>query len=138
MSQTYSGIDYRPYLALEKKLRALNSDRFQVIFRLATITKLFKEDRGYVRCHSTPFFWGHVMADGNVFGCSAFLGDDRFRLGNLLETPFREIWEGERRKALHILMKNYDIRECRRNCRMDEINRYLWSLRHPGPHVNFI
>jgi len=23
-------------------------------------------------------------------------------------------------------------------CRMDEINRYLWELKHPHPHVNFV
>ena len=32
----------------------------------------------------------------------------------------------------------WDTCQCRVNCRMDEVNRYLWSLENPPGHVNFI
>jgi hypothetical protein len=32
----------------------------------------------------------------------------------------------------------FDINECRLNCRMNSINSYLWDLLHPPDHVNFI
>jgi hypothetical protein len=34
--------------------------------------------------------------------------------------------------------KKLDVSRCRVNCRMDEINRYLWDLKSPPEHVNFI
>ena len=27
---------------------------------------------------------------------------------------------------------------CREACRLDEINKYLYEIKHPGEHVNFI
>jgi hypothetical protein len=28
--------------------------------------------------------------------------------------------------------------QCRVNCRMDKINAFLWELKHPPAHANFI
>lgn len=138
-TRKYEALDYRSYLRLEEQLQALNSDIFSVIFRARTMKKLLEAERSYERCAATPFFWGYVMSDGSVYGCSAFLGDDRFNYGSIHEATFREIWEGEKRKANHVHIRHeLSIAECRKNCRMDEINRYLWKLKHPDRHVNFI
>lgn len=95
-------------------------------------------DHGYDRCNATPFFWAYVMATGDVYSCSAYLLDDRFRLGNINEQTFREIWEGERRRAnWELVTKKLDIHECRVNCRMDKANRYLADFERVKG-INFI
>ncbi|MBF0283639.1 MAG: radical SAM protein [Magnetococcales bacterium] len=139
LTKTYEGIDYHPLEGLEESLEALNRPGFSLIFRGHAMRKYMTEER-YDRCYATPFLWGYAMADGTVSTCSAYLKDPRFEIGNLNETGFQEIWEGERRHAnWELVMRHLDIHDCRRNCRMDEVNRYLHQLiRAPVPHVNFI
>ena len=140
-THAYEHVDYSAYLAMSESLRALNTQDFQVVFRENTMRKYMEDESSrYRKCNATPFFWAYIMADGSVYGCSAHLLDKRFEYGNLNEQSFQTIWEGERRKAnFHYVRNDLDIRECRRNCRMDEVNRYLYRLRENlVQHVNFI
>jgi radical SAM protein with 4Fe4S-binding SPASM domain len=140
-TRQYEDIDYSDSLSLGEKLRSLGTNDFSVIFRGHTIKKYaLADDERYSKCNSTPFLWGYVMADGAVYGCSAYLLDDLFEYGNLNEFTFKDIWQGEkRRKNFHYVLKELDIKECRKNCRMDEANRYLFDLKENLiPHVNFI
>lgn len=139
VTRKYEAIDYHPYIELEKHLKTLDGNGFNIIFRIRTMQKLFRKERSYQRCYATPFFWAYIMSDGCVYGCSAFLGNERFNYGNINEAGFKEIWEGEKRKASYYYIKNdLSIEECRENCRMDEVNLYLWRLKNPDKHVNFI
>ncbi len=139
VTRTYEGIDYRDSLGLKKDLERLNGDGFSVVFRDKTMQKLRESDHYYTRCQATPHFWAYIMADGSVYSCSAYLLDDRFCLGNIHETSFQDIWEGDKRKCNQDFVdQELNIEECRKNCRMDEVNRYLWDLKYPPEHVNFI
>ncbi len=139
ITRRYEGVDYRPFLSLEEKLQSLKGDGFNVILRVRTMEKLLETERPYDKCYSTPFFWAYIMSDGYVYGCSAYLGDERFCYGNIHISTFKNIWEGEKRKENYYFIANeLSIKECRKNCRMDEVNRYLWKLKHPDRHVNFI
>ena len=139
ITQKYKDINYHNYINLAEKLETFNSKHFKVFFRSNTMRKHAEQERRYDRCHATPFFWSYIMANGDVYSCSAYLGDENFRLGNLQEKTFEEIWAGERRKKnlLH-LQNTLNITDCRTNCRMDEVNQYLWQLKNPTEHVNFI
>ena len=140
-TRVYENIDYSNYLELEKELESFNTKSFQVVFRKNTMKKhMMDEKLRYTKCHSTPYVWGYVMADGAVYGCSAYLLDDRFQYGNLHDLSFNEIWQGEKReKNFHFVKNELDIKDCRKNCRMDEANRYLFALQEDlVPHVNFI
>ena len=139
MGKGYKEFDYGQIYPLEQELEALEDKQFKVVFRRRTMEKLLDSDRHYDVCQATPFFWAYVMANGDVYGCSAYLEDPRFCFGNLNERSFTEIWEGEaRQRSFQHVRHELDISECRKNCRMDEVNRYLWDLQHPSAHVNFI
>lgn len=138
ISRRYGQLDYAPYVHLEERLERLATDRFRVIFRAGAMAKMDGGDRGYGRCLALPF-WSYIDSAGAVWGCSSHLGDERFRYGSITESTFRGIWQGERRRrSLQAVAGGLDLSGCRRGCRMDEVNRYLWELTHPSPHVNFI
>lgn len=143
LSQThrYEDVKYEGYLGLRQQLETLNNNRFSVIYRDGTMKKHDDGDTNRCgHCYATPFFWAYVMATGAVYSCSAYLLDDRFELGNLNNASFSEIWEGQRRRDnYHLVRDKLDIGQCRLNCRMDEVNRYLDRLvRCETPHINFI
>lgn len=139
-TRIYQNIDYSSHAQLGEYLEKYNTDSFNVVFRGNAVEK-YSQDEGlrYKKCHATPFFWSYIMADGSVYGCSAYLLDDKFCYGNINSQSFKEIWEGEKRRENYFYVKNeLDISDCRRNCRMDEVNRYLDKLVSKVPHVNFI
>lgn len=140
MSRTnrYRDIKYNEYMDLSDKLSKLNTKDFSVIFRMYTMKKWDENKKSYDRCLALPF-WSYIDSGGNVWGCSVYLGDERFLYGNIYENSFKEIWEGEkRRQSLKWVETELDANKCRTNCRMDEINRYLWDLKNPIRDVNFI
>ena len=93
----------------------------------------------YDKCQATPHFWAYIMASGDVYSCSAYLLDKRFRLGNINEQSFKEIWTGScREENWHYVREKLDIHECRVNCRMDKVNRYLTDLVKGVPGQHFI
>lgn len=134
----YKNIRYSDYVHLDEELQGFNDAHFNVIFRIHTMKKWDEAAKSYKCCHALPF-WTYVDAGGNVWGCSIYLGHEEFLYGNLYRNTFREIWEGDRRKqSMEYVEKKLNIKDCRVNCRMDEINRYLWELKNPPAHVNFI
>lgn len=137
----YEHVNYHSYLDLADELEAFNTETFQVVFRAHTMKKHEEapEER-YSSCYATPFVWAYVMADGRVYGCSAYLLDERFEYGNLNTDSFQAIWQGQKRHDnFHTIRQHLNISECRKNCRMDEVNRYLDRLMNQRvPHINFI
>ena len=137
-AERYKEIKYTDYMHLADELKNYNSEKFSVVFRINTMSKWDERTRNYKRCFALPF-WSYIDSSGNVWGCKEFQGDETFHYGNIYESSFQEIWEGEKRmKSLQWVENKLDIEQCRVNCRMDEINRYLWELKHPAAHVNFI
>ncbi len=135
----YDRADILDEARLQSMIAPYLASGFKVIYRSQTVEHMLETSRYYTTCYSTPNFWAYVMANGDVYGCSAYLLDERFCYGNLNQESFSAIWEGERRrKSADFVLNELDIHDCRKNCRMDHINRYLWDLKHPSDHVNFI
>jgi MoaA/NifB/PqqE/SkfB family radical SAM enzyme len=137
-TKKYSRISYRGHAELVDRLEEHNTETFHVVFRARTMQTWDVARRDYGRCFALPF-WAYLDSRGDLWGCSTYLADDRFRYGNVYEDTFEGIWNGEKRsQALTFMENGFDLDGCRLNCRMDKINRYLWNLKHPPNHVNFI
>lgn len=137
ITQQYKEFSYSDYMHLSDEFKKISDKNFNVIFRSNAMKKL-EEKRTYDKCMALPF-WTYIDAGGGVWGCSAYLGDERFLFGCIYEQTFEAVWTGEKRKkVMGYVAKELSTGECRQNCRMDEVNRYLWELKNPSEHVNFI
>ncbi|HOW42687.1 MAG TPA: radical SAM protein [Candidatus Omnitrophota bacterium] len=137
VNRMHSPLQEKVYAQLAVAAQRYSSQTFQVIVRRRTM-----EDssvaKSYSRCLGLPF-WAYVNSCGDIYGCSAFLGDKRFLYGNIYRQTFKAIWNGDRRRRhLRLMSGEWDIRRCRAVCRLDKINQYLWDLKNPPEHVNFI
>jgi len=143
------GLDYlivKPYSQHPKSivrmptelLPEVHAEGIKIIMRYQAEGSL-RAEKTYEHCLGLPF-WTYIDAQGNVWGCSCFLGDERFLYGNINQETFSQIWEGDRRrKSLEWVENDMPIEECRKACRLDQINQYLWELKKAPPlHVNFI
>lgn len=130
-------IDYNQMMELEQEVKGYSTEDFAVYFR-ANAMKKVHHDKCYQQCYGLPFMT-HIDAKGNVWPCVAHIGTKEFCYGNIYEQPFEEIWEGKNRQEVIRKLNLLDINKvCREACRLDEINKYLAELKHPGEHVNFI
>ncbi len=138
-TRRYKELNYEPLLERAKEATLLSNNNFKVVYRSETTKSHINRRRRFKACNAVPFFWAHVMANHDVYGCSAYLQDERFLLGNLEGSSFREMWGGNRRrKNFEMMRSDFCVKKCRVNCRMDAINEYLWQLQEPHGHVNFI
>jgi len=134
-SQTkeYQDIDYSKHDDLQLELDQLNDENFRVIFRSRAMETWDSGKLPVNTCYALPF-WAYMDAGGNIWGCSAYLGRKGWNWGHYMES-FLDIWFGDKRKAT---MCQIDTAECRVGCRMSRCNEYLYNLKYPGAHVNFI
>jgi radical SAM protein with 4Fe4S-binding SPASM domain len=137
-TKIFKNIKYGRYLDLSEKLKKLNNEHFNVVFRMNTMKKWDDAERNYKHCLALPF-WAYIDSGGNVYACSIYLTKNKFCLGNIYKSSFKEIWESKKRDDLVCwAAKELNTAKCRVNCRMDEVNRYLWDLTHPSEHINFV
>ncbi|MEK6913069.1 MAG: radical SAM protein [Nanoarchaeota archaeon] len=124
------------YNKIEEQLKEFNSDSFKIFFRKETIERI-QGGINYPECYGIPFF-ALIDALGNVVPCNLFYGNEEFTYGNLHEKSFSEIWASEKRKEILKKLKERGCESCRKGCRLDVINRYLYRLKNPFEHDNFI
>lgn len=69
---------------------------------------------GYTRC-AAPFTMTDIMPNGDVVTCRDFVD---VKVGNITETPFSEIWNGERYKGYRRMMIRHQgmLPQCSRCC----------------------
>lgn len=130
-------VDYSEYRGLEAPLKALEDGDFKVSFRWGSMS-LSGRPKSYGTCYGTRFL-GYVSANGDLWACNIYCGDGRFLIGNLRDDDFEALWNGPRhREVLDFVEKDLDLSGCRDVCRMEACNRYLWRLKNPLSHDDFI
>lgn len=105
-------------------------------FSFDIIVREDRAERGYQKCLALPF-WRYLQANGDLWACSAHLGDERFLLDNIANRNFEQ---NSNISEIHIdnMMETFNISNCRLNCRMNNCNEYLNRLKNPQEHDNFI
>ncbi|RLD77912.1 MAG: hypothetical protein DRJ15_12580 [Bacteroidetes bacterium] len=117
-----------------EKTKELGDDEFRVFSFSNRINDIAKQTRGGF-C-----FYHHlttaVGANGDVYPCCYFKYDDKFKLGNVNEESFVDIWKGEiRQEFIDGVGK-----DCYASCWMTEKNKfaqYLTTDKADVPHLNF-
>lgn len=148
------GVDYDGYDRLRSLLleaEALSGPGYAVAAKWSKI--LAKGKRAYSRCYGPPLIM-QFSGSGLVAPCG-MLFNERYRdfhIGNIAETPFKELWKSARywQVMRQISSDAFDARRmCGSLCLQHKVNERLWSLSRgeaalpddPGPepmHVNFI
>jgi len=116
-----------------------NSSNMNIIFRRKAIRKYMDGNKMYQHCRALPF-WGYISSRGDFYTCSVFIGDERFKAGNIYESDMKQIFSGDKRRtSIDYGEKTLLIAdECRLNCRMARINEFLEMLENKPEHMNFI
>lgn len=148
------GVDYAGYEQLTGLLReaeALSRGSYQVSVKWSKILSGGK--RSYRQCFGPPFIM-QMSGSGLVAPCGMLFNDryHRYHIGNIAETSFKELWQGDRYWEVMRLIasEQFDAGTmCGSLCLQHKVNEFLQELRHgnaqfpadPGaapPHVNFI
>lgn len=123
---------------IEEAQRRFNREDFRVICSEDKYRALATEDheKHYERCHGS-FLQCCVGADGNVYICCHWQGEEAKSLGNLYEQSFADIWHGDR---AHELRTTLDPRtSCPPACRLHPQNMTLEQWKNTSTlHKNFI
>ena len=142
------GVDYGAYQAVQETLKqaeALSTPDYVVQakwhkIQAASETPLYRHGiRKYDICYGTPFL-SQISGNGKVYPCGPFYNKDRFLMGDLHEQSFYDIVMGDRYWAVHRdIATSVDVhKDCAIGCRQDYINKFLWDIKNPPEHVNFI
>ncbi len=129
-------INYEKIKYIQARLKKIQSDKFGVILRAGAIEGL-KNPKPYPECYALPFF-ALIDAQGNLLPCNLFYGKEEYYYGNLYKNTFSEILSSKKREEVLKKIYKKGTASCREICRLDQINRYLYDLKHPPDHVNFI
>ena len=148
------GVDYGGYYDLVELLRqaeACSTGNYVVKAKWSKI--LSGGSRNYTRCYGPPFIM-QFSGSGLVAPCGMLFNSkyEKYHIGNIVETPFRQLWRSERywRVIDLIASRDFDARTmCGSLCLQHKVNECLWEIKHGGAlpekneeqaplHVNFI
>jgi MoaA/NifB/PqqE/SkfB family radical SAM enzyme len=130
---------YSKFENVLKEAETYTSDSYSVVVKWHYIQS--KGAQNFRQCLGAPFLL-YSSGDGKLYSCGMFFDyrEEEMRLGDLTQQGFKEIIEGDRyREMMRKIPSLIDVeKECYASCRTNSINEYLWMLKNPPKHVNFI
>lgn len=148
------GVDYDRYFDMVDLLKEAESLSTATYTVRAKWSKLLSHGkRRYSRCYGPPFIL-QMSGSGLIAPCGAFFNSKYkpYHIGNIADTPFKQIWESDRYWEVMRLIASdrFDARTmCGTLCLQHKVNEYLWSIKahgqdpaqptgEPPGHINFI
>jgi radical SAM protein with 4Fe4S-binding SPASM domain len=102
--------------------------------------KIFSKGvKSYTTCWGYQFLF-QVTGKGEVYPCSELAGDGRFLIGDFRTESLGRMLSGEQYgRVIRNMEELLDMdKDCATCCRHDAVNAFLWTLRNPPDHINFI
>lgn len=129
--------DYERNKHLLEQAESLSSDKYDVIIKWKKISN--DGVKHYDHCYGCEFL-PQISGNGDVYCCGAWFGNPDFLIGNINYDSFKEIVFSDRyAEVMQRVKSTVNVHcDCGTNCRQNEINEFLWKLKHPPEHVNFI
>ncbi|OGU10278.1 MAG: radical SAM protein [Geobacteraceae bacterium GWC2_58_44] len=95
--------------------------------------------RKYDICHGTPLL-GQISGNGKVYPCGPFFGKERFYIGDINKQSYFDLVHSDRYwEVQKDISENVDVHcDCTVGCRQDYVNKFLFDLKNPPQHINFI
>ncbi len=148
------GVDYSKYFDLVDILKQAEKMSCPGYLVRAKWSKILSNGRrDYSQCYGPPFIM-QFSGSGLVAPCGMLFSTQykKYHIGNIVETPFKKIWESDRYwDVIHTLASDeFDARKmCGSLCLQHKVNEFLWDLKHgkanleevkgEAPmHVNFV
>ena len=130
---------YTEYVDMLHEAEEESNHDYSVIVKWANINSQGKRD--YDACLGSPFLV-YSSGDGLLYPCGQFFGyrSEEFLLCNLVEDSFKSSVESDHYwNVMDKVRRELDVhKECYASCRTNAINSFLWKLKHPPEHVNFV
>lgn len=148
------GVDYSKYMDMEdilKKAEGYSSPEYLVKVKWSKIRSMGR--RRYRQCYGPPFIM-QLSGSGLVAPCGMLFNEkyNKYHIGNISETSFKTLWQGERYWEVIRLIASEAFNaqtDCGCLCLQDKVNEFLWDIKRgddalrapegpPPEHINFI
>ena len=119
-----------------QEAEALSTPKTAIVVRRNMICV---HEKPYDHCLAIPFIT-HVGSDSRCYTCAPKIGLPEGCYGDLRKNRLPEILNSDQyRKLVKHFAEQLDVHDkCPETCKQDYMNRWLWQIKNPPQHVNFI